>query len=81
MTEEKKGLNIATIGIYAGCVIMAVLIIFVLIMCVEKLRKKNKRITEVVELKPVDIDKHFQGIQERNRAAKNKMQRPSLKKP
>ena len=58
-TEEKSGINIATISIYAGCVIAAVLIIFVLIMCIEKLKKKNKRITEVVELKPIDIDKHF----------------------
>lgn len=31
-------------------------------MCIEKIRKKRKRITEVVELKPVDIEAHRRAL-------------------
>ena len=70
--EEEKGMDIATIGMYTGGVLVAILIIFIIVMIVEKIRKKHKRITEVVEFKPVDLDKHFKGIEERNKIAKSK---------
>lgn len=54
--EEKK--DIMTIGIYAGGVLMAILLVFCCVLCIEKVRKNRKRITEVVELKPVDIKMH-----------------------
>ena len=64
--EENGGIDIVTIGIYTGGVLVAILIIFVIVMMIEKCRRKHKRITEVVEFKPVDIDKHFKGVEERN---------------
>ena len=48
-------------------------------MIVEKIRKKRKRITEVVEMKEFDLDAHFKGIAERNRAGKTP--HPEVKKP
>lgn len=59
-------MDIVTIGIYTGGVLVAILIIFVIVMMIEKIRRKHKRITEVVEFKPVDLDKHFKGVEERN---------------
>lgn len=70
--DEESSTDIATIGIYTGGVLVAIIIIFIIVMIVEKIRKKNKRITEVVEFKPVDLDKHFKGIEERNKIAKSK---------
>ena len=64
--EEKGGVDIVTIGIYTGGVLIAILIVFVIVMMIEKCRRKHKRITEVVEFKPVDLDKHFKGVEERN---------------
>ena len=64
--EEEGGVDIVTIGIYTGGVLVAILIIFVIVMMIEKIRRKHKRITEVVEFKPVDLDKHFKGVEERN---------------
>lgn len=70
--EEKGGVDIVTIGIYTGGVLVAILIIFVIVMMIEKCRRKHKRITEVVEFKPVDLDKHFKGVEERNQLARSK---------
>ena len=64
--EEEGGVDIATIGIYTGGVLVAILICFIIVMIIEKIRRKHKRITEVVEFKPVDLDKHFKGVEERN---------------
>ena len=68
-----------TIGIYTGGVFVAIIIILVVVMIVEKIRKKRKRITEVVEMKEFDLDAHFKGIAERNRAGKTP--HPEVKKP
>ena len=54
---------------YTGAVVVAIVIILAIVMLIEKVRKRNKRITEVVELKPVDLVKHYKGIEERNLAA------------
>ena len=70
--EEKGGVDIVTIGIYTGGVLVAILIIFIIVMMIEKCRRKHKRITEVVEFKPVDLDKHFQGVEERNQLARSR---------
>ena len=48
--KPKAGLDIVTIGIYTGGVFCAIIIILVVVMIVEKVRRKRKRITEVVEL-------------------------------
>ena len=70
--DEEEGIDIATIGIYTGGAILAILLIFILVMAIEKCRRKNKRITEVVEFKPFDLDAHYKGIETRKReAAKN----------
>lgn len=53
------------IGIYTGSAIFVILVIFITMLTIEKVRKKNKRITEVVEFKPVDLDAHFKGVEER----------------
>lgn len=46
------------------------LIIFIVVMAIDKCRRSRKRITEVVEMKPVDIEAHRKGIAERNAKAK-----------
>ncbi len=51
---------------WTGAVFFFVLIIFIIVMAVDKCRRKKKRITEIVELKPVDLDAHRKGIAERN---------------
>ena len=43
-------LDIATIGFYTGGVFGAIIIVLSVVFCVEKYRKKKKRITEIVEL-------------------------------
>jgi predicted Holliday junction resolvase-like endonuclease len=66
---------------WTGAVFCFVLIIFIIVMAVDKCRRKKKRITEIVELKPVDLDEHRKGIAERNAAAvaRQKAQRKALK--
>jgi len=39
-------------------------------MAIDKCRRSRKRITEVIEMKPVDIEAHRKGIAERNAKAK-----------
>ena len=63
--DDKGAIDISTIGIYTGGALLAILLIFIIVMIVEKCRKKKKRITEVVEFKPVDLDAHFKGVEER----------------
>ena len=79
--EEKGGVDIVTIGIYTGGVLIAILIVFVIVMMIEKCRRKHKRITEVVEFKPVDLDKHFKGVEERNQLARSKALEARKAKP
>ena len=68
-----------TIGIYAGGVLLAILLVFCCVLCIEKVRKNRKRITEVVELKPVDIKLHRMRIAQQNKN-KNK-KRPFKPRP
>ena len=65
-TEETEGIDILTIGIYTAGVFFAVLVLFIIVMAIERARKNSKRITEVVELKPVDLQAHFEGIAKRH---------------
>ena len=51
-----------TIAAYTGGVFTAIFVVFLIVMCIEKIRKKRKRITEVVELKPVDIEAHRRAL-------------------
>jgi len=46
-------------------VILLLLVIFIIVLIVENIKKKNRRITEIVEFKPVDLDAHFKGVEER----------------
>lgn len=71
-TDEKvetEGVAILTIGIYTAGVIFAILIVFICVLTIEKIRNKRKRITEIVDMKPIDISEHFKGVKERNIAA------------
>ena len=54
------------IAYYTGGVFAAVLILLTIVFSVEKCRKKTKRITEVVELKPVDADEPRKITADRN---------------
>lgn len=74
--DDKDGsIDIMTIGIYTGGVIFAILVIFCVIMIVEKVRRRNKRITEIIEFKPVNLDAHFKGVEERAPKGKPKPKR------
>lgn len=48
--KEEEGIDIMVVGIYTAGGFLAILIIFICVMAVEKCRKKVKRITEIVEL-------------------------------
>lgn len=69
--EGEDEIDIGTIGIYTGGVVFLLLIIFIVVLVVENIKKKNKQITEIVEFKPVDLDAHFKGVEER-KIAKSK---------
>lgn len=78
--DEEGGISIVTIAIYTGGVFCFVLIIFIVVMAVDKCRRSRKRITEVVEMKPVDLDAHRKGIAERNaQAVREKAKRNPIK--
>lgn len=67
-TSEQPGkINVLVIAAYVGGAVFLILIILVIVVVVDKCRRKRKRITEVVELKPVNIEEHFKGIEERNK--------------
>ena len=68
-------MDIATIGMYTGAIVAAIIVILVLVMMIEKFRKKNRNITEVVEFKPVDVEKHFKGIKDRESAKKEQLKK------
>lgn len=65
--EKKEPLDIMTIGIYTGVAFLAILTVLVIVMGVERCRVRRRQITEVVELKPIDLDAHKKGIAARNR--------------
>lgn len=46
---------------------------------VERCRNKNKNLTEVVEFKPVDLDAHFKGIEQRKLARSQALENRKLK--
>ena len=47
---EDEGIDVLTIGIYTAGGFFAILLIFICFLTVERIRKKRKRITEIVEL-------------------------------
>ena len=79
--DDKGAIDISTIGIYTGGALLAILLIFIIVMIVEKCRKKKKRITEVVEFKPVDLDAHFKGVEERKIARSKALANRKANKP
>ena len=58
-------MDIITIAAYTGGVFVLLLIIFCIVMCIEKIRKSRKSLTEIVELKPIDLEEHYRGVHER----------------
>ena len=63
--EETGAIELTTIAIYTGSVLGGIILILIIVMLYEKIRDKRKRVTEVVELKPIDLDAHFKGIEDR----------------
>lgn len=66
VTEEPDGLDVRVIGAFTAAGVGALMLILVVVLCCER-HKRNRNITEVVELKPVDIEEHRKGIAERQR--------------
>ena len=64
--NDDGSVDIPTVAWYSGCIFLGVILILIIVLVVEKIRRRYKRITEVVEFKPVDIPKHFKSIEERN---------------
>jgi hypothetical protein len=63
--EGNGGVGVETIAMFVGGVVVAILLLLCIVMACEKCRKKNKRITEIVQLTPVDIESHRKGIVDR----------------
>jgi len=53
--EEEAGADIMVIGLFTAGGFLVILLIFICVLVVEKLRNARKRITEIVDLKPVDF--------------------------
>ena len=64
--EEAEGVDILTIGVYTAGVFFAILLVFICVLTIERIRKNRKNITEVVEMKPVDLTAHFEGVAQRH---------------
>ena len=62
MGQNDNGGNMLTIGLYTAGVFFAILIVFIILITIEKVRRKRKRITEVVSLPEYDLDKHYENI-------------------
>lgn len=65
--EKKEPLDLATIGIYTGVIFLAIFTVLIVVIGVERCRLRRRQITEVVELKPIDLDAHRKGIESRSR--------------
>ena len=46
--EADSGISVLTIGLYTAGIFLAVLIVFIIMITIEKIRKKRKRVTEVI---------------------------------
>ena len=67
-SARDDGLDTFRIGLYAGSLVLAIGLIIAGVICCNKICKKKKDLMEVeVEMKPVDLDQHFKGVEERSR--------------
>ena len=57
--EADSGISVLTIGLYTAGIFLAVLIVFIILITIEKIRKKRKRVTEVIQMPEFDVDKHI----------------------
>jgi len=55
ISKEENSVDFFLIAVFGGGVLIAIIVILIIVMLVDKIRKKRK-ISEVVEFKPVDIE-------------------------